>query len=360
MTVTDIPPEPDVDLPPYWAEIDPRQLLRDYPIGEAFLDGPAQWPAETLRAAQERRFQRVVARAWSVPFYERRWRAAGLEPFDIQTLDDLTKIPPFTKADLMASIAEHPPWGDYHGLDHNHPHSVFHAAKGGDGVLRPLFFGPKDREVKNLLLARALLLQGLGNGDVVHSAYGFGLDDGGHYVREAVTHFTGALLMPAGSDNDGDSEQQLAFIRRFGATVIVGRGRDLDRLTAAAHSQAGDLEGQTKVRMIAGHLDEAETAALSAAWGGIPAFGWFGGAETGIIAAEGLAHQGLHLWEDAHLVEVLDPETGKPLPDGAPGRLCTTALFKDGVFPVIRFNTQDRKTLLPPAGGIGFRRLGPG
>ncbi len=358
MTVTDIPPEPEVELPPYWAEVDPRQMLRDYPIGEAFLTGPAQWSVDELRAVQERRFQRVVARAWSVPFYERRWRAAGLEPFDIQTLDDLTKIPPFTKADLMASIAEHPPWGDYHGLDHNHPHSVFHAAEGEDGVLRPLFFGPKDREVQNLLLARALLLQGLSNRDVVHSAYGFGLDDGGHYVREAVTHFTGALLMPAGGD--GDAGQQLEAIRRFGATVIVGRGRDLDRLTAAAREQGGDMGAQTKVWMIAGHLDKAETVALSAAWGGIPAFGWFGGAETGIIAAEGPAHDGLHLWEDAHLAEVLDSETGKPLPDGTPGRLCTTALFKDGVFPIIRFDTQDRKTLLPPAGAITFRRLGAG
>ena len=61
----------DIDLPPYWAGFDPREMLTDYPIGPAFLTGPAQWSTDELRAVQERRFQRVIARAWSVPFYER-------------------------------------------------------------------------------------------------------------------------------------------------------------------------------------------------------------------------------------------------------------------------------------------------
>ena len=67
-----IKPE-DVELPTYWAQVNPREMLADYPIGQAFLDGPAQWSADELRATQERRFQRVIARAWSVPFYHRRW-----------------------------------------------------------------------------------------------------------------------------------------------------------------------------------------------------------------------------------------------------------------------------------------------
>jgi phenylacetate-CoA ligase len=109
--------------------------------------------------------------------------------------------------------------------------------------------------------------------------------------------------------------------------------------------------------MITGHLGSEDRAALSAMWGGAEPFDWYGVGDTGTIAAEGPAHDGLHLWEDAHLVEALDPETGEPVPDGTPGNLCTTVLFKDGVYPIIRFDTNDLTTLLPPAGGINFRRM---
>ena len=104
----------DVELPSYWAQFNPREMLAAYPIGQAFLDGPAKWSTDELRANQERRFQRVIARAWAVPFYQRRGKEAGLEPGDSQTLDDLPKIPKFSKGDLMASIEAHPvgrlPW----------------------------------------------------------------------------------------------------------------------------------------------------------------------------------------------------------------------------------------------------------
>ena len=344
-------------LPPYWADVDPRQMLMDYPIGEAFLAGPAQWSADKLRAVQERRFQRVIARAWSVPFYERRWHAAGLEPVDIQTLDDLAKVPTFSKADLMASIEAHPPWGDYHGLDHNHPHAIFHTTSGTTGLPQSLFFGPKDRELQNLLLARAYLLQGMTADDVVHSVYGFGMVNGGHYVREAVTHFTGALFLPAGTGRDMPSVQQLELMRRFGATVIVGFVDYIKRLAEVAREQGLDPATDLKIRMITGHLGSEDRDALAAAWGGAESFDWYGVGDTGVIAAEGPSHDGLHIWEDAHLVEALDPESGAAVADGEAGNLCTTVLFKDGVYPIIRFDTQDLTTILPPAGEINFRRM---
>jgi phenylacetate-CoA ligase len=344
-------------LPPYWAGFDPRAALAAYPIGQAFLEGPARWSRDELHAQQERRFQRVIARAWSVPFYVRRWRAAGLEPGDIQTLDDIVKIPSFSKIDLMASIEANPPWGDYHGLDHHHAHAFFHTTSGTTGLPQALFFGPNDREMQNLLLARAYLLQGLTGRDVVHSVYGFGMVNGGHYVREAVTHFTGALFMPAGTGRDMASAEQVRLMQRFGATVIVGFADYIKRLAEVARELGLDPARDLKVRMLSGHLGSEDRAALSAMWGGAECFDWYGVGDTGVIAAEGPAHDGLHLWEDAHLVEVLDPETKAPLADGMPGNLCTTVLFKDGVYPIVRFDTQDVTTLLPPAGGIGFRRM---
>jgi len=349
--------EENVMLPPYWAGFDPRELLSSYPIGQAFLNGPARWSPDELRATQERRFQRVVARAWSVPFYQRRWRAAGLEPGDIQTLEDLPKIPSFTKADLAASIDMHPPWGDYHGLDHNHPHSVFHTTSGAAGLMQPLFFGPRDREIQNLLLARTYFLQGMHDQDVVHSIYEFGMANTGHYVREAVTRFTGAMLVPAGTPGDSAGAQQIELLRGFGATVILGPADTIERLADMVREQGLDPASDLSIRTISGHLGGRNRQALSAEWGGAQTFDWYGVSDTGVIAAEGPAHDGLHLWEDAHLVEVLDPESKEVLPDGQHGNLCTTVLFKDGVYPIIRFDTQDLTSLLPPAGGINFRRI---
>src|SRR5262245_65949815 len=92
-------------------------MLADYPLGPAFLDGVARRSRDELRAVQDRRFRTVVRRAWEVPFYRQRWGAQGIEPGDIRSLDDIGKLPPFSKTDLMRSVTEHPPFWDYHGGD---------------------------------------------------------------------------------------------------------------------------------------------------------------------------------------------------------------------------------------------------
>ena len=80
--------------------------------------------------------------------------------------------------------------------------------------------------------------------------------------------------------------------------------------------------------------------------------------DTGTIAAEGPDHDGLYIWEDAHLVEALDPDTGAPQPEGVSGSLCVTVLFKHDIYPVIRFNTNDVTRILPVgAGEVRFRRM---
>ena len=111
--------------------------------------------------------------------------------------------------------------------------------------------------------------------------------------------------------------------------------------------------------MISGHLAEDGGAAMSEAWGGVECFDWYGVGDTGIIAAEGPDHDGLYIWEDAHLVEILDPETGNMVMDGEKGNICNTVLFKDTVYPVIRFDTKDVSTILPGPGRLSlpFRRL---
>ena len=353
----------------YFEEARPDRLLEEYPAGAAFLAGPARLGPDELRTLQDRRFRRVVARGWEVPFYARRWRAAGLEPGDVRSLDDIGKLPPFSKQDLMESVREHPPFGDFHGMDRGPAGSgsraeangryaaVFHTTSGTTGDPQPIFYGAWDREVQNALLARTYRLHGLRDDDVVHSVYGFGMVNGGHYIREALLHFTGARLLTPGTGRDTPSVEQVALMRRFGVTVLVGFADYLLRLAEVARGEGIE----PRVRLISGHLGAESRAALSQAWGGAAVFDWYGVADTGCIAAEGPSRGGLHVFEDAHFVELLDPESdsGRAAPAGVPGALCATALFKDTVYPVIRFDTRDMTRLLPPDpdSGIRFRRI---
>ena len=124
----------------------------------------------------------------------------------------------------MASVAHAPPLGDYHGLSDaqdGKSRVILHTTSGTTGDPQPLFFGAPDREIQNILLARAYLLQGLLPNDVVHSVYGFGMVNGGHYLRETIIHNTTALLLPAGTGAETRSRQQVDLMHRFGATVLV-------------------------------------------------------------------------------------------------------------------------------------------
>ena len=345
----------------YFRQANPYKVVTDYPIGNEVWSKFEEMNGEQIRDLQETRFLQLVKKAWSNPFYLRRWSSVGLEPGDIVNLDDITKIPTFSKSDLMESVEKFPPFGDFIGKASwaDGQRVVMHTTSGTTGNPQPLFYGPRDREIQNALLARAYLLQGLNHDDIVHSVYGFGMVNGGHYIREAVLHYTNALLLSAGTGLETRSEQQIDLMRTYGATVIVGFSDYITKLADVAKKVGLDPVTDLKIRMISGHLAEDGGAAMAEAWGGVECFDWYGVGDTGIIAAEGPDHDGLYIWEDAHLVEILDSETGKVVGDGEKGNICNTVLFKDTVYPVIRFDTKDVSTVLPGSGGLSlpFRRL---
>jgi phenylacetate-CoA ligase len=199
--------------------------------------------------------------------------------------------------------------------------------------------------MQNLLLARAYLLQGLRDSDVVHSVYGHGLVNGGHYIRETVLHFTGALFISAGTGVETRSRTQVEYMRDFGVTVLVGF-IDYIRHLADVAREMGIVPGRDiKVRMISGGFGRERREIVAEAWGGAETYDWYGIADTGVQAAEGPDHAGCYIWEDAHYFEVIHPDTHEPLPAGQTGNICTTALFKDDVYPCIRFNTNDLSSI---------------
>lgn len=345
-------------FPTYFEAMDARQLLEDYPVGDAFVRRYTTMSRDELRARQERDFAKLMARGWQIPFYQRLWGAKGIEPGDIRSLDDIEKLPVYDKSDLMASVAEYPPFGDFGGADGpDRPPLIFHTTSGTTGRPQPLLFGPKGREVGNLLVGRMYRWQGLQPSDIVQSVYGHGMINGGHYIREAVTHFTNSLFLSAGTGIETRSANQIGLMADFGVTVLVGFIDYIRKLAEIAREE-GVLD-RINIRMICGHLGTEDRAGVEVAWGGAKAYDWYGVGDTGTIAGEGPERDGLYVWEDAHYLELLDVDSGVPVAPGGTGDMVVTCLYKDDVAPCIRFNTHDITHELTSANATGmvFKRI---
>jgi phenylacetate-CoA ligase len=342
--------------PTYFEALDHKQLLADYPIGDAFGARYRNISRDELFAIQNAQFVKLMQRGWEIPFYQRLWGAKGIEPGDIKGLEDIIKLPVYDKSDLMASIGDHPPYGDFAGLggDDRAP-AILHTTSGTTGRPQVLMFGPKGREVGNLLVARLYRWLGVGPRDVIHSVYGHGMINGGHFIREAVTHFTNSIFLSAGTGIETRSAQQVQLMADFGATVAVGFVDYIRKLAETA--QVEGLMEQINLRMIIGHLGTEDRAATEAAWGGAKAYDWYGVGDTSTIAGEGPDRDGMYVWEDAQYLELLDIDTGAPVAPGGTGDMVVTCLYKDDIAPCIRFNTHDITHELDGRGEIAFKRI---
>ncbi len=347
----------------YFEAVDIRRMVAEYPIGDAFVKTFSRMSRDELRALQDGRFKKIVARAWQIPFYQRLWGAHGIEAGDIRGLDDITKLPAFSKAELMKNIEDHPPFGDFHGLDSfapgKRPPVVFHTTSGTTGTPQSLFFGPWAREVQNLFMARAHHVMGLRDDDVVHSVYGHGMINGGHYIRESFVHFSNALYLSAGTGNETRSAAQVDLMRRFGVTVIVGFADYIKKLAQVAEDEGLKIGDDIRIRMIISHLGREPREAVGGPWQAEHTYDWYGVGDTGLIAFEAPDLAGLYVMEDGHYLEILDPETGVPVPDGDEGNMVVSVLFKDDVYPIIRFDTKDVSSFVLGKSpmGLNLRRL---
>ena len=228
-------------------------------------------------------------------------------------------------------------------------------SSGTTGRPQTLLFGPKGREVGNLLVGRMYRWLGLQPDDVVHSVYGHGMINGGHYIREAVTHFTNSIFLSAGTGIETRSVNQVNLMADFGVTVMVGFVDYIRKLAEVAEAEG--LFDRIKLRMIIGHLGTEDRASTEAAWHGAKAYDWYGVGDTGSIAGEGPERNGLYVWEDAQFLELLDVDSGAPVAQGDTGDMVVTCLYKDDVAPCIRFNTHDITHELDGRGEIAFKRI---
>ena len=295
-------------------------------------------PREQLAALQLERLRSSVANAYQhVPMQRTRLDAAGVKPEDLRTLADLQRLPFSVKTDLR----DHYPFGMF-----ARPVSDLariHASSGTTGKPTVVGYTRQDIETWADLMARSLAAAGARPGDVVHNAYGYGLFTGGlglHYGAERL----GAPVVPM---SGGSTERQVALIMDFGARVLCATPSYALAIAEVAEAQGVDLR-RSKLRVGlfgAEPWSQAMRGEIEARLG-LKAVDVYGLSEImgPGVACECECQDGLHGWEDHFLFEVIDPETGQPLPEGETGELVITTLTKQAL-PMLRYRTRDMTRL---------------
>ena len=344
----------------YWRSLDFEALTSDFPPPPDYFDKVFRIPRDELRKRQETRFLETVKRGWEIPFFQRHWGSVGLEPGDIRALDDLTKLPPYTVKELRESIERNPPFGDFMGIspaDGARMPLVLQTSGGTTGLPRPMLYAPQDREVMAILGGRRFALQGVRPGDMVMVTYSLGLSNGGIAPREALWRYTGAVPVMTGSGATTPTRRQIEIAKAWGVNVILGFPSYLRHLAIVARDELGIDPHSLGIRSLGSHLGQEDRAHLEELWNA-PCHDAYGTHESGMMAAECSERSGMHIQEDAVILEIADPETGAMLPDGEKGSVYITTLYRWGA-PQIRFNINDVSRIIagPCACGGTLKRL---
>ena len=332
---------PDM-IPRYHQALDFEALWREFPPPPDYFSGTYRLSRDQMRAMQEQRFLRQMERAWQVPFYRRHWSAAGMEPGDIRGLDDLARIPPFSVHDMRESAGNDPPWADYIGIDpaeHAPLPLILQTSGGTTGLPRPMIFTPRDREVMNIITGRRLYMQGVRPFDLVQVALSMGLTNGGVLAREGIWKYTGAVPVMTGSGAQTPTRRQIELIKAWKAKFLIGFPAYLRHMGLVARDELKLDPRELPVKGLIVHLGTDDRAALEALWGA-DVYDTYGCNECGTMAAECGHKSGMHVFEDAFVLEVNDPETLQPRSEGERGVVFITTLFKYAA-PMIRYNMND-------------------
>jgi phenylacetate-CoA ligase len=339
--------------------VDYDDLVRLFPPApEYFESGWLATPEEIERTQLVRLKERAMA-ARHVPFFAKRWAEAKFDPRAIKTVEDLWQAPFYTVDDIRKSIDEHPPWGDYQGVTPERaltePMRIWMSG-GTTGKSRPTFYTQWDREAGAILTARALYMQGIRPGDVVLNAWAYGTHNGAFCFDEALHKWLNCVVITTGTGNVTSSEKQVELAIQYGATAILTTGDYLLRLSQVAQ-EMGYSPTDLKIRALP-NIGDREV--LESTFGA-ECFNSYGFHEVQWVSVECPAHDGMHIFEDAFVVQIVDPETGERLPDGELGSICITELYKTGS-PQFRYNIMDLSYLYPReqcSCGSWLRKMAP-
>jgi phenylacetate-CoA ligase len=297
---------------------------------------------DELRGLQLARLREIVAYAYeNVEHYRRSFAAAGVVPDDLVEFEDLARFPLLTKADLRDNY----PFGMF-AVPRSEVVRI-HASSGTTGKPTVVGYTADDIDVWAQLMARSIYAAGGRPGDVAHVAYGYGLFTGGlgaHYGAERL----GCTVVPV---SGGLTERQVTLISDFEPRIIlVTPSYCLNLIDEMVRQGIDPVSCSLQVGIFGAEPWTDELRSEIEARLGIDAVDIYGLSE---VMGPGVAQEcvetkdGPTLWEDHFYPEIIDPDTGEVLPDGAFGELVLTALTKRGQ-PVIRYRTRDLTRLLPP------------
>ena len=292
-------------------------------------------PREAIESLQLRRLRQTLERVYAtVPFYRTSFEKAGVKPADVKNLADLQRFPFTLKQDMRD----------------NYPYGLFavpleqivriHASSGTTGKPTVVGYTRRDIDTWTELMARSFAAAGANKGDVIHNAYGYGLFTGGlgaHYGAERI----GASVIPM---SGGNTKKQLMIMQDFGSTVLTCTPSYSLFLAEVAAEEGIDIRNlKLKVGILGAEPWSEKMRGEIEAKLNIKAIDIYGlseilGPGVGIECIE--AQNGLHVWEDHFIPEIIDPETGEVLPEGEKGELVITTITKEGI-PLIRYRTRD-------------------
>jgi phenylacetate-CoA ligase len=297
-------------------------------------------PRKELEALQISRLQQTVRLAANVPFYAEVFRENGITADNIRSLDDLYQFPFTTKEDLR----------------NNYPFGLaaiplkdcvrLHSSSGTTGNPTVVLHSQKDLDAWANQIARCMYMVGIRDTDIFQNTSGYGMFTGGlgfQYGAEKL----GCLTVPAAA---GNSKRQIRFITDFGVTCLHIIPSYATRLAEVMYAEGIDPHRDTKLARICigaePHSEEQRRRIEQLL--GVKAYTCFGMSEMNGpgVAFECEEQNGLHIWEDYVIVEIIDPDTLKPVPDGETGELVLTTINREAM-PLIRYRTRDLTAILP-------------
>ncbi|MDK2973956.1 MAG: phenylacetate-CoA ligase [Methanofollis sp.] len=286
---------------------------------------------DDLEALQLSRLKWTVRQVQNVEFYRRTFQEAGVAPRDIRTLDDIEKLPFTTKKDLREGY----PFG-FFAVPKREVVRI-HTTSGTTGKPTVVGYTRRDLDTWSELIARNLTMVGLTEDDVFQNILGYGLFTGGlgfHYGAERI----GMTVIPSST---GNTKRQIEMIEDFGVTAINSTPGYGLHLAEVAEEMGASLDTLKIATFGAEPWSENMRKELETRLG-IDAYDSYGMSEMygPGVAFECPEKDGLHIWHDCYLAEIIDPETGERLPDGETGELVITPLVKEAM-PLIRYRTGD-------------------
>jgi phenylacetate-CoA ligase len=281
--------------------------------------------------------QRVAQR---VPFYQQKFRELGVSPEQVKSLADVRRLPFTTGADLRAIYPD-----GLLAVDRDEPVRL-HTSSGTTGKPKAIFFSRNDVNNAAELIARSLVSTGITRKDVLQNMMSYGLFTGGlvmHYGAEKV----GCLVIPAGP---GTSERQLMLMQDFHTTAVhILPSYALYFASFLEQKGIDPRKGLALRKAFVGaepHTEETRRRIEQAF--DCDVYNSYGLTEMNGpgVAFECEFKAGLHLWEDNYILEIINPDTGEPLPEGQTGEMVLTSLKREAM-PILRYRTRDITSIIP-------------